>query len=333
MGHHRSLPPCLDSLGERMTTVRATSDRPQPAQDGQSAALVRETLQAIRSYLSERFPIVSQGGAVLSGYFCCYFLYGQAAGHQAFGWPIVVGAVSGVLLALVRRLVDDIEDFRGDVRSGRLSFADGGRRHLRGLVLAAVAITALVGLLNATCSLGLMMLSIGLAIWFPVATVTRNVIARSSRALFFVINESCPALGLLYPYAAWHEVSGHSLPAMAVVAIGGLFWTTYEFWNFTRKVGAEGWPPWGLTLRETRSVLVGFLMLAAGFSVLVAHYAKLPFGYLLYGLLASTVFATVLLRWWSKLPSEEPHRVGASWGGLPFAVTVEVGILIALLGS
>lgn len=291
-------------------------------------------LRSVRTYLSERFPIVTQGGTVLSAYVCCYLLYGQAHGHQVFGRATVVGGISAVLLALIRRLVDDVEDLRDDILAGRASSAEGGRPRLRGLVFGAMAVTALVGVLNATCSLGLLAISVGVAAWFPVATVMKHTAAaQSSRILFYIINETCPVAGLLYPYAVWHEVSGDTLPAMAVVAIIGLFWTIWQFWIFTRKVGAEGWPPWGLTLGGTRNALILFLALAAAFSVLIDHYANLPAGYLIYGLSLSAVFATIILRWWSRLPAREPNRVGASWGGLTFPVAVEVGVLIAVLAS
>ena len=291
-------------------------------------------LRVVRSYLSERFPVVSQGGTVLSGYVCCYVLYGQAHGHQVFRWETVVGGMTVVLLALVRRIVDDVEDLREDIRTGRFSFADGGRRHMRGLVLGGVAVTALAGILNATGSLGLLAASVGVAAWFPVAMVVKNktMVARW-RTLKYIVVETCPAAILLYSYAVWNEVVGDSLPAITVVAIVGLFWTTYQFWNFTRKVGAEGWPPWGLTLRETRPALIVLLALAAAFSILIAHYAHLPVGYLLYGLALSLVFAAIILSWWSRLPDRNPNRVGAYWGGLPFPVAVEAGVLIAVLVS
>jgi hypothetical protein len=286
-----------------------------------------------RTYLSERFP-VAQAGAVLTAYVCCYLLYGQAHSHQVFRWETVVGGMTVVLLALIRRIVDDVEDLLGDIRADRPSFADGGRRRLRGLVFGGAAAIALVGFLNATCSLGLLAASVGIAVWFPVASVMKQtVVARSSRILFFIISESCPVAGLLYPYAVWHEASGATLPAMTVVAITGLFWTIWQFWVFTRKVGAEGWPPWGLTMDGTRNALIAFLALTAVFSVLIYHYANLPIGYLIYGLSLSAIFAAIIFRWWSRLPVREPNRVDGSWGGLPFAVAVEVGVLIAVLAS
>ena len=61
-----------------------------------------DLLRDVRSYLSERFPI-SQAGAVVSSYSCCYLLYGQAQGHHVFGWTAIAGAITVVLLALVRR--------------------------------------------------------------------------------------------------------------------------------------------------------------------------------------------------------------------------------------
>lgn len=300
--------------------------------DGSNAVGITGVLQAVRTYMSTRFLIVSQGGTVFSAFVCCYLLYGQAHGQQVFGWPTVVGGISAVLLALVRRLIDDVEDLRNDVLIGRIKSADGGRRHLRGLILGAVTVTAVVGALNATCSLALLAVSVGIAVWFAVATLLKHTPpAQSSQAVFYAVNETCAIAGLLYPYAVWHEVAGASLPTMAVVATVGLFLTVWEFWMFTRKVGVEGWPPWFLSMSKTRAALLFFLALAAVFSALVGYYADLPLVYSAYGVGLSIVFAAIILRWWSRLPAQEPHRVTASWGGVNFAVGVEAGVLIGIL--
>jgi hypothetical protein len=291
-------------------------------------------LDAVRRYLTERFPIASQGGTVLSGYVCAYLLYGQAHGHQAFAWATVVGGLSAVLLTLVRRLVDDIEDLRNDILRGRVPSAEAGRRYLRGLIVGAVSATALVATLNASCSVGLLAASVVVAVWFPLATVMKHTpLAQSSRIVYYVVNETCPVAGLLYSYAVWHDVSGATLPTGAVVAVVGLFWTIWQFWIFTRKVGLEGWPPWWLTMDGTRNALMVFLGLAGAFSVLIYHYANLPLGYLVYGVGVCAVFAAMILRWWSRLPAREPNRVRASWSGLPFAIAVEIGVLVGVLTS
>lgn len=292
----------------------------------------------VRSYVSQRFP-PAQAGTVLSGYVCCYLLYGQVHGAQAFGWATVVGAVSAVLLSAVRRLVDDIEDLPRDISSGRFSFPDGGRARMRGLVFGVLALTAAAGALNATCGLRLLLVSVGVALWVPLATVVKHLVARraesprSVRLQLFVVNETCPAVGLLYPYAVWQQVSGDAIPAMAVISVTGLFWTAFQFWNFTRKVGTESWPPWFLTKGETRVALVALLALAAAFSALLTHYARLPVGYAVYALLLSAAFAIAVLRWWARLPSGGNVPEGAAWSGIPFAAGVQAGVLLALLAS
>jgi len=285
----------------------------------------------MRAYLSQRFPIVSLGGPLLSGYACCYLLFGQVHGHNAVSWATLVGGLTVVLLALVRRIVDDIEDLPEDIRTGRLAVAEGGRRYRRGLILGGIAATAVVGVLNATCSPGLLAASVGLAAWIPMAVALRNKIA--SRTLKFVVIEICPAAVLLYGYAVWAEATHDSLEAIAVLAVVGLFWTTYQFWNFTRKIGAGGWPPWRLTFQEAKPALIVLLILAASFSVLIAHQANLRVGYSLYGLTLSMLFVVIILRWWSRLPAREPERIRASWGGMPFAVAVEAGVLLGVLAS
>jgi hypothetical protein len=203
------------------------------------------------------------------------------------------------------------------------------------LVLGGPTATALAGVLNATCSLALLVASIGVAAWFPLAMLIQNktVVARST-ALQYIVVETCPAVLLLYSYAVWAESTGGSLPTVAVIAIVGLFWTTFQFWSFTRKMGTGDWVPWGLAVSEIRPTLIAFLIFAAVFSALIAHYAHLSAGYLLYGLALSGLFVAFVLRWWVRLPTEvEPQRVGAFWAGMPFGVAVEGGVLIAVLVS
>ena len=199
-------------------------------------------------------------------------------------------------------------------------------------MLGGLATTVLAGLLNATCSLGLLAVSVGVAAWFIMVMLIRGkgVVAKS-RGLLYIVVETCPAGILLYSYAVWVTISGRSVPTLGVIAIIGLFWTTFQFWSFTRKMGTETWAPWGLGVSETRSALIAFLALATAFSILIYHYARLPVGYLLYALALSGVFLALILQRWSQLPANDPKRVGALWAGLPFAVSIEGGVLIAVL--
>ncbi|HYG96538.1 MAG TPA: hypothetical protein VD741_05455, partial [Solirubrobacterales bacterium] len=284
----------------------------------------RGVMRAVRSYLSDRFPLVSQGGTVLSAYVCCYLLFGQIDGDQAIGWATAVGAVTVVLLALIRRIVDDVEDL-GEAPEGRA--APG----LRGLLLGAAAATALVGAANAAYGLDLLLLSAGVAAWFPLMTVIKHRAPRS-RLLAFVLTESCPAAILAYSYAVWSEASGSRLPVVAVVAVLGLFWTIYQFWGFTRKLGAGSPPPWGLGFDAARRVLIVLLAATAALSAAVAVAAHLPRGYLVYGLALPLAFGLLVQRWWRTLPAPGSSRA-AAWAGLPFPAGVEAGILLAVLAE
>lgn len=297
----------------------------------QGAGLIEATL-AVRLYLAERFPISSQGTAVLAAFFCSYMVYGQIQGKEVFDWATAAGGISVVLLALLRRIADDIEDLPDEIRSGRVVATDGGWRHLRGLIVGGVATTTLLGLLNAMCSGVLLLVALGAVAWLVTAMVVKHTLLRSVGILFFSVNESWALVTLLYSYAVWCEVAGATVPPLSVAATIGLFWTTFQFWNFTRRVGGpEGWPLWGLSMDETRVTLLAFLAFAALCSISIAHYARLGLDYLLYGPTLSIVFAAIILRWWSHLPAQQPDRVSARWGGLPFAIAVEAGLMTAVL--
>jgi hypothetical protein len=285
-----------------------------------------------RMYLTERFPVISLGGTVLSAYACSYLLYGEAHGEQVFAWPTVVGAFTVVLLAIVRRIVDDLEDLGEDLRSGRYQFPDGGEGFRKALVWTAVGIASLVGLLNATCSLTLAIASLAVAAWFPLAMAIKNRTGvKRSRLARYIVVESCPVAYLLYGYLAWAAASNGSLPATTVAAVVGLFWTCYQFWNFTRKVGTDGWPAWELTVAQTRPPLLLFVALAAVLTVLIANDAGLAPGWSLYGLALSATFLVAILRWWPPADVDAAEVPSAWWSGLPFPAGVEVGVLVAVL--
>lgn len=280
-------------------------------------------MRAARAYLSARFPLLSQGGPVLSAYLCCYLLFGQIEGRQAIGWETAVGAVTVVLLALIRRIVDDIEDLREDVFAGPASF------DLRGLVAGGLAAVVLAMALNAACSVRLLLVSLAVAAWIPLMAVTRYHLP-PSRTLAFVLTESSPAAILVYSYVVWRGLSATGLVAVEAGAVLGLFWTIYEFWSFTRKIRVGGQPPWGLSLDGARRVSIGLLALTAALSALVTVAAHLSVAYLIYAFTLSLAFSAVIQRWWSGPVRRGFERAPASWAGLPFPVGVEVGVLLAV---
>jgi hypothetical protein len=289
-----------------------------------------------RAYLSERFQPGAQGGPVLCAYVCCYLLYGEALGRHVFGWPAIVGGLTFVLLFLLRRLTDDIEDLRDDLAARGLSLAEHeGHGRLVGLLSGWAVVAVLILFVNALATPKLIAVAAAVAVWFPVATVIKRTGARS-RLFRFVINETCPAAILAYAFVAWLQAGGQALPAIVVAAIAALFWTVYQFWNFTRKVGGPGWPPWELSLAGTRRSLLAFLALSAACSAVIALRTDMPDAYLAYGVAMPVAFAAWMLRWWSALPAATqpiPPGLQAPWGGVTFALAVTLGVLFGVLVS
>ena len=300
-------------------------------------ALIARPYGPVRDYLRDRFPLVSNGGAVLSSFVCSYLLYGQAQEEQVLEPVAVAGAVAFVLLFLQRRIVDDIEDVRDDLAERGTSLdAAEGRRRLHGLLLGAAAVSALVVAINAAASEDLFLVSLVLVAWPPTATVIKRRVWRV-RLLRYLVNETCPALIISYVYVVWREAGGEALSAASVAATIALFWIVYEWWVFTRKIGepSDGWPPWELTMAGTRRALMAFLALYLACSVALAASADVSAVFVAYNVAAAVAFAVLILRWWSRLPPGEDasQRVPARWGGLPFAATVQVGVLLGVLAS
>jgi hypothetical protein len=283
----------------------------------------------MRWYLSERFPIVSQGGAVLSAYACCYLLYGQAQGQQRFGIGVIVGAVTMVLLALLRRIADDLEDLNEDALGKERSFSGARNVRPRHLLTGASTVIVLVIAFNAACSISMLAVSLAISGWLLLGTALKRT-ASGSVTFELVLTESFAVVILLYSYVAWQATAGESLSAPAVAAIVGLLWMAFEFWGWTRKLGGQGWPPWGRTLSQTRILLVLLLLAEAVFGVLVSHYAHLGKTFLPVALLLPAAFVVSVLRWFSRLPAENADGIKARWAGLPLVVGVEVGVLLAV---
>jgi hypothetical protein len=280
--------------------------------------------------LSRRFPVVSQGGAVVSSYVCCYLIYGRIHGVQIFRPATVVGGMTVVLLALVRRLIDDIDDVHDDTCTDVVLKPREVGIYRRRLVLFAIAIASSIGIVNAACNFGLGAISIGTTMSFAMAVLIARR-AQTCRIVKFAAAETCTVLMLVYSYAVWRSVTGAALPVDAVIATVGLFWTAYQFWGLTRKVGAtEGWPAWDMTPMGTRRALTILLSGTAIFGVRVAQDAQLSIGYYIYSLALPTVFLVMMLLLWPQTTDRQARNIRALWAGLPLAVAVEIGLLIAV---
>jgi len=276
--------------------------------------------RAALRYLEDRFPLGSLGLAVVAGYACSYLLYGAVRGDQVFGLATVAGAVSFTLLFFERRLIDDVEDLRAELTAG-----DEGR--LRGLIRARTVVAGAVLVVSALAGWKLLLAAAGAVAWLPAAAVVR---ARIPEGLRFVVIETCPAVIFAYAYAAWWVASGRVAPAGAVVATVALFWTGYQFWNFTRKAGDPDWAPWDLSLPNVRRVLLGLLALALAAAGGCAAAADLPALAACGGALA-VGFAAWVTRTWDRLPARDPvHGVRPGWAGLPLIAAVELGVLLGV---
>lgn len=272
---------------------------------------------------------MSQAVAVLSAFVCSYLLYGEMGSGQVFKWPTVVGGLSVVLLALMLRIADDVEDLRDDVQTGRVAAHDGGRRHLAGLIGGGAVAFVCVAILNATCSVVLLASILFVLIWCPAVLVIKKF--NVAKALQFGLVETGPAVFLLYSYVAWSTATGDSVPALGVAAVTGLFWSAFQFWSFTRKIGSAKWSPWGLTVDCTRLVLWGFLGLAALCGLIVMARADLSIAYGIYAVGLSTAFGVAIGRYWSR--GLQPMEDEARWAGLPFGAAVEAGVFLALAAA
>lgn len=276
----------------------------------------------IWAYFAQQYPPMQAASVGVSG-IASYAIYGQAAGHLQVDGQGIAAAVLVVVLFLQYRLVDDISTTYNRELGGGASIPARPTVLIAGLV-ASVPLEFLLepdpsALLVALVALVLMALgSTGLAL------------ARRSAALSFAARvtfvEIVPVVIFSYVYFAWRDSTGESLPPAAVMAtIGGLI-GGFQFWKWSRDLGAEPYEQiYFMSWPRVRWVLVSLTIIVAGFNTLLFLEADLSVLYLVYVIGVCTVFATL------AAPRGQLDRSQPPWAALTFPVLLQAGLYVQLL--
>jgi hypothetical protein len=276
-------------------------------------------------YLSARFPLHTQGLAILGVYLALQSVYLHSSAHAHVRWPeFATGGAAFGLLFIQLRLVDDIDDFDGDAR-GRPA-GSRSRVSLRRLVATLGIVTALVILLSLWSWRTLAdVLGASLLMFLaPVAAKRPGLPLR--RPFLAILYEGAPALIIVYGYFAWSTYSGGSSPWYVVACTSALFWAGYEFWKFSRKLDQPGYRPYDLGLPQRYAALIWLLIFAELNGVVLCISDRMAAPVLLFGLLLPLLFIAWLEAWRRTAATSADAR-GPAWSGLTFVSVLAAGLL------
>lgn len=266
------------------------------------------------AYLRDRFPLPTQGTALLLMFGCLYLFYTRLGGRST-GWAVPIGMLTFVSLFLMLRLADDFDDARSDQR------ITAGYR--RGLAKGFLCVLTTVTVLNVLWPSALLMVGLSTAAMVIAPVTARLGLWRIGLAVFY---EICPALVLGYVYAFWAAASGGHVPTRRVALGIVLLWSLYEYWKFTRKIGVPAFQPYDLSWRVVWIVALLLLLLVAG----LAGVAYVDSGLSSVGLIYELAVCTGFLIWMlsDRTRIEEGRQLG--WRGVWLPIAVEAGLLVDL---
>lgn len=276
-------------------------------------------------YLSARFPLHTQGLAILGVYLALQSVYLHSSGHAHVRWPeFVAGGAAFGLLFIQLRLVDDIDDFDNDAR-GR--FAGSRSRVSRRRLVATLGLVTALAILLSLWSWQALTDVLGASLLMVLAPVTAKRPGLAlRRPLLAILYEGAPALIILYGYLAWSTYSGGSSPWYVAACATALFWAGYEFWKFSRKLDQPGYRPYDLGLAQRYAALICLLIFAELNGVALYLSDRMATSARLFGLLLPLLFIAWLGAWRRTAPTAADAR-GPAWSGLTFVSVLAAGLL------
>jgi hypothetical protein len=274
-------------------------------------------------YLPRRFPLHTQGLAILGVYLALQSIYLHSSAHAHVRWPeLVAGGAAFGLLFIQLRIADDIDDFDNDTRS-RPAGSQVSRRRLVATLGIVMALVIVLSLWSRRALADLLAASL-LMFLAPIAAKRPELPMR--RPLLAIFYEGAPALIILYGYCVWSTYSGGSLPWYMAVCTTALFWAGYEFWKFSRKLDQPGYRPYDFSLSRRYAALICLLIFAELNSVVIYISNRMAAPVLFFGLLLPLLFI-VWLRTWRRITSTAARPPGPAWSGLTFVSILAAGLL------
>ncbi|OLF15947.1 hypothetical protein [Actinophytocola xanthii] len=281
--------------------------------------------RAVRGYLASRFPLPTQGTAIVLTFVSAQLLLDRAVGPVGLRWTGVLGVASFVLLFLQLRLVDDIDDLEQD--GGAAGHTRSGLTY--GWLTVVVGIVAL-NLLYPP-ALGGALAAVALTVLTPF-WVKRRLTTR--RVPLAVCYETIPLVVMAYPVLFWLSEGGVAPAAAPTAAVVVLFWAAYEFWKFSRKAPDLDYRPYRLGRDGVRAVLLALLCCAAACVATIVVTLPVTWFFIIYqSVLLGLLIAWTAGEWAMAPPAARASRLARALGlaGLIYAVLLQFGVIVEAL--
>ena len=289
------------------------------------APRVAPALHPLKQLIS-RLPLRAQALPLVGAFGGSLLLYARMAGLPVLlHWGLLSGMATTLLLFVQLRLVDDLDDLDSDHPSRTLSALSQKAALRRKIVFTLVALAALVVALNVTRPPALLAAVAATATTYAGPFVFKRHLP-TRMALGSIVYEGAPALFFAHPYFFWWADSGVALSVGQVLPVVAAFWLGYEVWKFSRKATTDAMQPYLLSSQGVKRALTVFFVASGIVNVALARQASLSPSFMAIGLALPALFLVWLHASWPATGSR-PRTHAPVWGGLPFILAFEVGLL------
>ncbi len=281
-------------------------------------------------YLFKRFPLQTHILAIILAYISSYFFYLilSANFHIQFNWLIISGIITSILLFMQLRIIDDIDDLKRDYDNNTEARKKKIVSMRKKLILALIICIFFILILN-LFQIYALIIAVVIIIISLLGTFIFRLFFPKSLIIGSFVYESPPALIFLYIFYNWfYSNNGKELSIIVILSIVFLFFISYEFWKFSRKVNIDELQPYFLSLHGIRIVLICLLCAFIIINIPLFIYKSVSVIYQVYNIALPLFFLIWINLTFPKKRGKKSETRIPKWAGLLYLFLFEMGIIV-----